>query len=84
MLLSNVELYGISIIRYMSDIELEHPVYIDFENRFLELNPSIPQDEKRLHSFLVNKNGTPVCIGNPSASDKMLQVFLESINHLTN
>ena len=83
MLLSNIDLYGIPIARYVSDLELEHPVYVDVENKFLALNPSIPADEIRLHAFLTDDAGSPVCVGDPSVSEKMLQLFIVAVNKST-
>ena len=83
-LLSNIKFHGIPVLRYVSDQELEHPVYFDVENKFLELNKSIPQDEKLLHVFLVDDAGTLRCVGDPSISEKMLQVFIGAVYKLTN
>ena len=83
MLLSNIDLYGVPIARYVSDLELEHPVYVDVENKFLALNPSVPADEIRLHSFLTDDAGSPICVGDPSVSEKMLQLFMGAVNKST-
>lgn len=83
LLLSNVELSGIPVIRYLSDLEIEHPVYVDVNNEFLRLNPLIPED-RRMHSFLVDENGTPLCVGDPTASKEMLLVFMGAVDKLTN
>lgn len=81
-LLSNTELYGMSILRYVSDQMLEHPIYCDVENKFLRLNPSIPKTALSFHSFLVDHVGVPVCVGDPSMSETMYLIFLKSINKL--
>lgn len=83
-LLSNIDLYGIPVSKYVSDQALEHPVYVDVENRFPALNPSIPADEPRLHAFLIDNTGIPKCAGDPTGSERMLQVFIEAVNKLTN
>lgn len=83
LLLSNVDLNGIPVIRYLSDLEIEHPVYVDVDNEFLKLNPAIPED-RRMHSFLVDENGTPLCVGDPTASKEMLLVFMGAVDKLTN
>lgn len=83
MLLSNIDLYGVPIARYVSDLELEHPVYVDVENKFLALNPSVPSDEIRLHSFLTDDAGSPIFVGDPSVSEKMLQLFMGALNKST-
>lgn len=80
MLLSNIDLYGVPIARYVSDLELEHPVYVDVENKFLALNPSVPADEIRLHAFLTDDAGSPICVGDPSVSEKMLQLFMGAVH----
>lgn len=82
-LLSNIELKGIPIIRYLSDLEIEHPLYVDVENEFLKMNQTVP-DDRRMHSFLINKGGVPLCIGDPVSSEKMFQVFHSVVNGLLN
>ena len=83
LILSNVDLNGIPIIRYLSDLEIEHPVYVDVDNEFLHLNHAIPKD-KRMHSFLINRSGSPLCVGDPAISDKMQPIFYRAVNSLTN
>lgn len=78
LLLSNVDLNGIPLIRYLADLEIEHPVYVDVENEFLKLNPVIPAD-RRMHAFLIDKTGTPICVGDPVGSDNLLRVFLGAV-----
>ena len=82
MLLSNIELYGVPLSRYVMDQELEHPVYVDVENKFLQLNPSIPADEKKLHAFLADEIGALIFVGDPSVSKEMLQLFLDKVNSI--
>ena len=82
LLLSNVDLNGIPVIRYLSDLEIEHPVYVDVDNEFLKLNPVVSGD-RRMQAFLVNDRGYPICVGNPVNSEKMLQVFLGAVDKLT-
>lgn len=81
LILSNIDLHGIPIIRYLSDLEIEHPVYVDVDNRFLEINPTVPED-RRMHSFLVDKDGSPLCVGDPESSEQMFQVFITALNRL--
>ncbi len=82
LLLSNVNLNGIAVTRYLSDMEIPLPVYVDDENAFLDLNPIIPED-RRMHAFLTDKLGHPLCVGDPVGSEKMLQVFLGAVDKLT-
>lgn len=82
MLLSNIELYGMPLSRYVLDQELEHPLYLDDENKFLQLNPSIPTEEKRMHAFLTDKIGAPIYVGDPSVSEEIFQLFMDTVNSI--
>lgn len=82
LLLSNINLNGIPVIRYLSDLGIEHPVYVDVDNEFLMINPVIPEDN-RMHAFFISKTGTPLCVGDPVVSEKMLQIFRELVDKLT-
>lgn len=81
LLLANVNLYGVPVIRYLSDLGMECAIYVDEDNSFLGQNPSIPNDQ-RLHAFFVDDAGTPLCIGDPSASESLFQVFLRAVEKL--
>lgn len=81
LLLYNINLSGIPLTRYLSDLEIGYPVYVDEENLFRSLNPVVP-DDRRLHTFLVETSGTPLCVGDPSASEQMLDVFLRALDQL--
>ena len=81
LLLANTDLYGVPVVRYLSDLGIECPVYVDEENLFLGQNPSVP-DEQRLRSFFVNDTGAPLCIGDPSVSDGLFQVFLKALDKM--
>ena len=58
-----------------------YPVYIDHSGSFSEINKHIPEDN-RFHSFLLNKEGHPVFVGNPLASDRMMELFKEALESL--
>jgi hypothetical protein len=80
-LLANTDLYGVPVTRYLADSPIRYPVYVDDDNRFPGLNPAIPKDP-RFHIFLVDGAGTPVCAGDPSATESMFQVFLGAVDKL--
>ena len=82
LLLANVSLYEIPLIKYLSDMEYKTPIYVDVDNKFLELNPSLPED-RRMRALLLDDAGYPMCVGDPAASEKMLQVFIGAVNNLT-
>ncbi|SKC58874.1 hypothetical protein SAMN06298214_1547 [Bacteroidales bacterium WCE2004] len=81
LLLANVNLYGVPVIRYLSDLGMACAIYVDEDNAFLGQNPSVPEDP-RLHAFFVDEAGTPLCIGDPSASENLFQVFLRALDKL--
>ncbi len=81
LLLANVAVYGVPVMRYMSDLEIDCPIYVDVDNAFLGLNHSVPED-KRLRAFFVDDAGTPLCIGDPTITENMYQVFLRALDKL--
>ena len=83
LLFPSVALSGIPVERYVMDSDVGYPIYFDIENKFLKLNPSVAADH-RLHSFLIDDKGTPLCVGDPSASREMLHVFWGAVNNITN
>lgn len=83
LLLANMDLNGIPLTRFLSDMKIAKPIYLDVENCFLKKNPMIPED-RRLHAFFTDTNGTVVSIGDPALSEKRLRVFIKSLEELTN
>lgn len=57
------------------------PIYIDQYGEFRSLNPRIP-DDKRFHSFLLNKNGYPIYVGNPLNSQKLFDIFIKHLKRI--
>lgn len=78
-LLASIELDGIPMTRYLSDIELPLPVYVDEENAFLRKNPAANQDA-RLHAMLIDGSGRPLFVGDPLSSRALSRVFESVIN----
>ena len=73
-MMENRTFSGITLTQYLSDIDLGIPIYVDEESTFLELNPAANKDV-RLHSFLVNRHGTPVLVGDPVMSPGIAELF---------
>lgn len=82
-LIWNKDFDAISLERYLSDLQLEYPLYVDMGCRFLEDNPSLPNDN-RLHSFLVDETGHPICVGDPGRTKKMMEVYRNMIANCIN
>ena len=83
LLLCNKAFNSIPMTRYLSDRELEYPIYIDLDYRFLSPNPSIPTDP-RLHSMLIDSTGRPIFVGDPSKSGQMMEAFSLALEHYYN
>ena len=62
-------------------MDFPYPVYVDYSGSFAETNMCIPEDN-RFHSFLLDKEGHPVFVGNPLASDRMMELFKEALESL--
>jgi len=69
----------VSLETFLSRLQIEIPVYIDVENSFMKDNTIIPSD-LRMHSFLINRFGKPIFVGDPVSSDKLKMSFLRAID----
>lgn len=58
--------------------DFPYPIYVDFDGSFRKANRCIPED-KRFHSFLLDKDGHPVFVGNPVSSEKMHELFKRAL-----
>lgn len=65
-------------VTYLIQQSSGFPVYIDTQNKFLQLNPHIPGDS-RYHSFLTDRNGKVIFVGDPTSSDGLMELFLEAL-----
>lgn len=59
-------------------IKFKHPVIYDSKNDYLKKN-KIP-DNKLLNTFLIDKTGKIILIGNPTVSDKILKLYQSKIH----
>ena len=62
-------------------IDFPYPIYLDFNKSFEKANPGLP-DDKRFHSFLLDRDGHPVFIGNPTANEQLWVLFREVLANL--
>lgn len=62
-------------------LDFPYPVYVDFNCSFRKLNTGIPEDV-RFHSFLLDKNGHPVFVGNPNANETLNHLFEKVLSGL--
>ena len=58
--------------------DFPYPIYVDFDGSFRKANRCIPED-KRFHSFLLDRDGHPVFVGNPVSSEKMHELFKRAL-----
>ena len=70
---------GVPLETFLSRLQIEIPVYIDVENSFMKDNPIIPSD-LRMHSFLINRDGKPIFVGDPISSKELNTSFLRAID----
>lgn len=58
--------------------DFPYPIYVDFDGSFRRANPCIPEDN-RFHSFLLDKDGHPVFVGNPADNETMWNLFEKAL-----
>lgn len=63
--------------------QFPHPIYIDENNIFSKINPHLPAD-KRLHSFLLDKNNNVILVGDPTSNHDLWALYKKTINELQN
>jgi hypothetical protein len=69
-------------LRYRIDIsEIDYNIVIDSTRSFPKANPHIPADN-RLHTFLLDKNGKVVLVGDPSHNPELWELYKKTITQL--
>lgn len=63
--------------------KLDYPIFIDSKGLFQSQNPRLPFD-KKLHTFLVDKNNRVVLVGDPSYNRDLWALYKTTINELVN
>lgn len=66
---------------HIKDLNFPFPVYIDEFGEFYRQNKDFPSD-RRFHSFLVDADGHPVFIGNPLSSEKLWEIFENTLSKI--
>lgn len=69
-LLGDTQFSGIPLARYVSDLDIPFPVYIDDENIFLEMNPKIAKNVL-FHSLFLDSQGKVRFVGDPVRNTKI-------------
>lgn len=62
------------VIKRLMILDFPCSVYVDLDGSFRRATSCIPEDP-RFHSFLLDKDGHPIFVGNPIASDSMSGLF---------
>lgn len=69
------------VLRMLLAKKYKYPVYFDGSCEFAQINRTIPSDQ-RYHTFLIDKRGTPIFVGNPNPSDALYNIFVKSLSLL--
>ena len=69
------------VVRQLMVLNFPYPIYVDMSGSFRKINKCIP-DDKRFHSFLLDRDGHPVFIGKPAASEQLWMLFKEVLANL--
>ena len=66
--------YYSEVMEQLVILNFPFPIYIDYNGSFAKENSVIPED-RYFHSFLLDKEGHPVFVGDPLASDRMMELL---------
>lgn len=70
------------LFRKLCNLRLYGEVYLDTCNAFIKSNPKFPK-EKLFHTFLLDKDGKVIFVGNPTNNSMNEKVFWKTITHYT-
>lgn len=61
---------------------LEYPVYLDRNGQFIKLNENAIPKDSRFNAFLMDTDGRPVYVGDPTQSGKLWEIFLQTLEDI--
>lgn len=67
-----------NVYALFDDFKIKGTIYLDTCNAFLSANPQIP-DNELFHTFVINKEGKVLMVGNPFQNEKMEALFKKVI-----
>lgn len=70
-----------NIVHLLDVYDYPFPVYLDKNHSFRKENSFIP-DDARFHAFLIDRSLHPVMVGDPTRSEKLRQLFEQTIQQL--
>lgn len=69
-----------SLSEHICMLGLDYPVYIDYYNKFLELNVHVPKDP-RFHTFMIDSQGKILLVGDPVANPEIMSLIDQLDNY---
>lgn len=57
------------------------PIQVDTLDLFLEVNGISSNDNRNFHTFLLDKDGKVILVGDPASHDSILKYYLKAIGH---
>jgi hypothetical protein len=69
------------VLRTLEMVQFDYPVFIDEHGAFPAANPHIPADS-RFHTFLLDKNGKVVVVGDPVNNPDLWELYKKTIAEL--
>ena len=70
---------AVNLRRALARSRFLHPVYFDSERKLLKDNPFIPSHQA-YHTFLTDKYGRIILVGDPVLNPNLFPLFLETVN----
>ena len=83
LLLADTSFESIPLTRYLSDLDMAMPVYVDMDRSFYRENSTVPKGDRRMHSFLIDRTNRPVYVGDPSQSGALFSSFKKVLKQVT-
>lgn len=73
-MLGNTHFESITLVQYLSDLNLDNPIYVDNERVFRFNNPIIP-DESLFHTFFLTSDNKIKFVGDPIHNERVMAIL---------
>lgn len=62
--------------------KFKYPLFVDYNNIFMQINPQVIKTSHLMHVFLLDKNNKVVLVGSPLHSESLMKLYKSTINEL--
>lgn len=72
---------SLSILASLKAYPIDHPVLLDYNQEFINLNTHLPQN-KNFHTLVLDRDNTTVLVGNPIFNQNIRNMYKSTIDNM--